>query len=106
MNWSKQGKKVLETLASLKDIDRDDMLEYVGLQERRTAWGTALSTVGIFCIGAIVGAGLGLAFAPKAGAELRNDLGERVRRRAGEIGIGEEHNAGYPNSSRGQVPIT
>ena len=106
MNWNKQGKKVLDTLAQLKDVDRDDVLEYVGLQERTSSWGTALSTIGIFCIGAIVGAGLGLAFAPKPGAELRNDLGERVRRKASEIGIGEENNAGYPNSTRSQVPIT
>ncbi len=106
MNWNKQGKKVLETLASIKDVDRDDVLEYVGLQQRQSAWSTALSTIGIFCVGAIVGAGLGLAFAPKAGAELRNDLGERVRRKAGELGIGEENSAGYPNSTRSQVPIT
>ena len=106
MNWNKQGKKLLGTLSSLKNVDRDDVLEYVGLQERTSAWSTALSTIGIFCVGAIVGAGLGLAFAPKAGTELRNELGERVRRKAGELGIGEENNAGYPNTTRSQVPIT
>jgi hypothetical protein len=103
MNWSKQSKKMLDALASVKDLDRGDILDYVGLQERPSAWNTALSTIGIFVLGGLVGAGLGLAFAPKSGEELRSDIGERVRRKAEEIPIGEER--GYPNS-RGQVPIT
>jgi hypothetical protein len=105
MNWQKQGKKVLEQLSALKDIDRDDVLDYVGLQEKNSAWGTALSTVGIFVLGALVGAGLGLAFAPKPGPELRNDLAERIRKKADELPMGGE-SQGYPNSSRSQVPIT
>ena len=105
MNWQKQGKKALEAIASLKDVDREDVLDYVGLQEKSSAWGTALSTIGIFTLGALVGAGLGLAFAPKPGAELRNEIGERVRRKAGELPIGDENNS-YPNSTRSQVPIT
>ncbi len=104
MNWQKQGKKVLETLASLKDVDREDVLDYMGLQEKPSVIGTTLSTIGIFALGCLVGAGLGLAFAPKAGAELRNELGERVRRKSSEMGIGEE--GGFPNSNRSQVPIT
>ena len=99
----KQAKKIL---ASLGDMDKDDWLEKVGLQERDSAWGTALSTIGIFTLGAIVGAGLGLAFAPKAGEDLRNEIGEKVRRKASELPLGDDNNQGYPNSSRSQVPIT
>ena len=103
MDYRKQGKKLIDML---RDIDKDDILGKVGLQERDSALGTALSTIGIFALGAIVGAGLGLAFAPKSGVEFRNEIGEKVRRRASELPIGEENNSGYPNSSRSQVPIT
>ena len=106
MNWKKQGNKVLEQLAALKGIDRDDVLDYVGLQEKSSAWGTAVSTVGIFVLGAMVGAGLGLAFAPKAGAELRNDVADRLRKKADELPLGSENGQGYSNSTRSQVPIT
>jgi hypothetical protein len=106
MNWSRQGKKVLDALSDLREVDRDDVLSAIGLQQRSSALGMALSTVGIFVLGALVGAGLGLAFAPKPGAELRNELGERVRRRSGELPIGQEDDSGYPSSTHSQVPIT
>lgn len=105
MNWQKQGKKVLEQLSTLKDIDRGDVLDYLGLEEKSSSWGTALSTVGIFVLGALVGAGLGLAFAPKPGTELRNEVAERIRKKAEELPIGGESQK-YPSSSRSQVPIT
>ena len=46
------------SLKDLKRLDRDDLLELVGL---------------------LVGAGLGLLLAPKPGSELRNDLRDRLR---------------------------
>lgn len=102
MNIKKQSLKILD---ALKDIDKDDVLEQLGLQERSSGVATAFGTIGVFALGCLVGAGLGLAFAPKAGTELRNDLSERVRRKASELPIGE--GAGdYPNSTRSQVPMT
>lgn len=106
MNWSKQGKKVIDQLTALKDMDRGDILDAVGLQEKSSGFGTAVSTVGIFVLGALVGAGLGLAFAPKAGTDLRNELSERIRRKAEELPIGHSDHQGYPTSTRSQVPIT
>jgi len=93
---SKQG---LKALKYLQDIDKDDILEALGLEERSSGWGTALGTVGIFALGCLVGAGIGLAFAPKSGEEFRNELGERMRRKADEMGVGEELN-------RSQMPVT
>ena len=72
MNIKRSG---LKALKYLQDIDRDDVLEALGLQERRSGVATTLGTIGIFALGCLVGAGIGLAFAPKSGDELRNELG-------------------------------
>ena len=93
----KQG---LKALKYLQDIDKDDVLEAIGLEERSSAWATALGTIGIFALGCLVGAGIGLAFAPKSGEDFRNELGDRMRKKADEIGVGQEF------SSRSQMPVT
>jgi hypothetical protein len=78
-------KKGLKALKYLRDIDKDDILEAIGLEERGNPWVAALGTFGIFALGCLVGAGLGLAFAPKSGEELRSELGDRMRRKAAEL---------------------
>jgi hypothetical protein len=106
MDWSRQGKRVLDQISSLRDVDRDDLLERLGLQERRSTFGIVASSFGIFCLGALIGVGFGIAFAPKPGADLRNELSDRLRRRAEELPRSSQ--GGYPNvSSRGgHVPLT
>ena len=96
MNIKRQG---LKALKYLKDIDRDDVLDAVGLQER-SPWSTAFGTIGIFALGALVGVGVGLAFAPKTGEELRGQIGDTVRRKANELAPMEDHSS-YPATSRG-----
>ena len=96
-DMKKQGIKALKYL---QDIDRDDVLGAVGLQDR-SPWGSALGSIGIFALGCLVGAGVGLAFAPKAGTEFRNDLGERIRKRADELKPVVEEYTGRP-----QMPVT
>ena len=93
-------KKGLKALKYLQDIDKDDVLEAIGLEERSSGWSTAMSTIGIFALGCLVGAGIGLAFAPKSGEDFRNELGDRMRKKADEMGVGEQ----FP--SRSQMPIT
>lgn len=65
-------------LKDLKKLDRDDLLDLVGLQRSSSNdWiAPALTALGV---GLLVGAGLGLLLAPKPGAELRNDLRDRLR---------------------------
>ncbi len=92
-------KKGLKALKYLQDIDRDDILEAIGLEERSSPWATAFGTLGIFALGCLVGAGIGLAFAPKSGEEFRNELGERMKRKADEMSMGSEYN-------RSQMPVT
>ena len=91
-------KKGLKALKYLQDIDKDDVLEALGLEERSSIWSSAFGTLGIFAIGCLVGAGIGLAFAPKSGEEFRSELGERMRKKAEEMG---EFQGG-----RSQMPVT
>jgi hypothetical protein len=101
MNIKKSG---LKALKYLQDIDRDDVLEAVGLQERHSAWATTFGSIGIFALGCLVGAGIGLAFAPKAGNELRTDIGEKVRRKAQDLQQNET--GAFGTTTRSQMPVT
>ena len=56
--------------AMRRTIDRDALLERLGL-ERRTPAGDFFTGLGLFSVGVLVGAGLGLMFAPKRGEEMR-----------------------------------
>jgi len=94
----KQG---LKAWKYLNDIDKDDVLEALGLEERTSPWVSTLGTIGIFALGCLVGAGIGLAFAPKSGEEFRNELGERMKRKADELGgVAQDY------ANRSQMPVT
>ena len=63
----------MKDLRDLKKLDRDDLLEVIGLQ-RRSSTDWILPTLGALGVGMLVGAGLGLLLAPKEGRLLREDL--------------------------------
>ena len=67
-------------LKDLRNFDKEDILEMMGLQTKSSMSAVVGGTVGIFAVGLLVGAGLGLLLAPKAGRELRDDLRDRFRR--------------------------
>jgi len=67
-------------LKELRNLDKDDILEMMGLQTKTSTGAWLAGTLGTFGIGLLVGAGLGLLMAPKAGRELREDLRDRLRR--------------------------
>jgi hypothetical protein len=94
----KQGLKYWKFL---NDIEKDDVLGLLGVEERTSPWATALGTIGIFTFGCLVGAAIGLAFAPKSGEEFRSELGERMKRKADELGAVAQDYAG-----RSQMPVT
>lgn len=66
-------------LRDLKKMDKDDVLELLGLETRKGPADWLLPTLGAFSVGMLVGAGLGLLMAPKPGAELRDDLRNRLQ---------------------------
>ncbi len=65
-------------IKDIRNLDRDDILRVIGLETRRTASDYILPALGLFGAGIVVGAGLGLLFAPKSGREIRGELTERV----------------------------
>ena len=67
-------------LKELRNFDKDDILEMMGLQTKSLDRRLVAGTLGTFGIGLLVGAGLGMLLAPKAGRELRDDLRDRFRR--------------------------
>lgn len=56
----------------------DELLNWIGLQQQRTASDVSFTMIGAFALGTVVGGALALLFAPKPGNELRHDLGERL----------------------------
>lgn len=77
---------ILRALPSKKDV-----ASAVGLEVRSSANSDTLTAFAIFGTGLILGAGLALLLAPKAGHELRHDITEKV----GEI-------AGHPHAQAPQ----
>ena len=67
-------------LKELRNLDKDDILEMMGLQTKSSTAAVLAGTLGTFAVGLLVGAGLGMLLAPKAGRELRDDLRDRFRR--------------------------
>jgi len=67
-------------LKDLRNLDKEDILEMMGLQSKSSTAAVVGGTLGIFAVGLLVGAGLGMLLAPKAGRELRDDLRDRFRR--------------------------
>lgn len=63
-----------------KAMDRETLLRRMGLEERSPT-GDFFTGLGLFAVGVLVGAGLGLMFAPKRGEEMRQTLNEAWRNR-------------------------
>jgi hypothetical protein len=59
-------------------LDADTILELVGLERKNSALGSLLPAIGLLMLGATVGAGLGLMFAPSSGRTLRQGVGGKL----------------------------
>ena len=68
--------KIEDILAALPS--REDIAGAIGLEARTSTTGDMLTAFGVFGTGMILGAGLGLLLAPKAGHEIRHDIAEKV----------------------------
>lgn len=77
----------------LKDVSGDQILEALGLEKSKGVVDYLAPALGIFGAGILVGVGLGMAFAPKTGRELREDIGRRVGEVRERMRPGAEHHA-------------
>ncbi|HZA50915.1 MAG TPA: YtxH domain-containing protein [Myxococcaceae bacterium] len=62
----------------ISGLEKDDILKLFGVEERRSTLDHLMPALGLFSVGLLVGAGIGLLLAPKAGRELREDLRSRI----------------------------
>lgn len=85
---------------NLRDMSKDDILNAIGLETRRSAADYVLPALGVFSAGLVVGAGLGLLFAPKSGREIRGAIRGRLREQAEKADA--EHGAG-PEAPQAQA---
>lgn len=86
MTW-KAAKKAAKWDTAKKMLDRwdrDDVLHRFGLEEHEPAkdWAGAL---GLFALGMLVGAGMGILFAPRSGTEVRSMVSEKIRKRGDDL---------------------
>ncbi|HEY5956391.1 MAG TPA: YtxH domain-containing protein [Polyangiaceae bacterium] len=71
---------VLGTQRAAKAVEgfgMDDLLSLVGVRRRPTPAQSIMPVVGLLSLGAALGAGLALLFAPSTGTELRQRISER-----------------------------
>lgn len=84
-------------------LDRDDLLKRIGLEER-SATGDFFSGLGLFSVGVLVGAGVGLMFAPRRGDEMRQNVKEAWRQRGGRSSGPDYQAMGAETASVPPVP--
>ena len=76
--------------ADITDLTKDDVLSAIGLATKRTVTARVLEVTGIFGAGLLIGIAAGILLAPKSGAGMREELGERLRGAAKRVaGRGE-----------------
>ena len=68
-------------LQDIRNMDKDDFLGLLGLESKHSFTNRLLGNLGTFGIGLLVGAGVALLLAPKAGSDLRQDLRAKLHRR-------------------------
>lgn len=82
---------------AMRGMDRDKLLARMGLEERNPA-GDLFGGLGVFALGILVGAGLGLLFAPRPGEETRTKVGEAWKnRRVGKDELRDLGSEGRPS---------
>jgi hypothetical protein len=67
-------------LSDISNMNKEDLLSTLGLSIKPTTSERLIGSLGLFGLGALVGAGVALLLAPSSGEDLRDGLGKRIRR--------------------------
>lgn len=67
------------TFDKIKDLEKDDLLNLLGLESRRTAVDYLAPGLALLGVGLLIGTGIGLLVAPRKGSELREDIAKRIQ---------------------------
>jgi len=74
-----------DMLKELRNLDKNDILNALGLESRRSSSDMVLPVLGIFTAGLITGLGAGLMLAPKSGQSLRDDARDMASDAQGQL---------------------
>lgn len=72
-------------IKDIKNLDKDQILELLGLESERSTTSSIVWTLGLVAIGAIAGAGVALLLAPQSGRELRETVGRKLKNAADDV---------------------
>ena len=78
MDWRKTLSQLNNQPSSSYDSGMGNMLDRLGYEPKRTSTDVILPAISIFSAGLVVGAALGVLFAPKRGDEIRGDIRHRL----------------------------
>lgn len=93
-------------LKHLRDMDKNDLLEALGLEEKRSTATMMLPMIGAAAAGIVIGAAVAFLLAPKAGREIREDLTGKLKDTATSLRDrlgkkGEDQSAATPSDMTG-----
>lgn len=72
-------------IKDIKNLDKDQILELLGLESERSTTSSILWSLGLVGVGAVVGAGVALLLAPQTGRELRETMGRKLKNAADDV---------------------
>lgn len=90
---------------TLKKLDRDELLDRLGLERKGSTAEQLVPALAIFGAGVLVGVGIGMIFAPRSGQELRGQLQSQLKRVEARVrgNGGEASAAATPSRPSGAV---
>jgi gas vesicle protein len=71
-------------IKDIKNLDKDEILEMLGLKERDTT-SSLFGSLGLLGVGLLVGAAVALFLTPQSGRDLRNSVGRKIKNSADDV---------------------
>jgi hypothetical protein len=92
-----------DMIKELRNLDKNDILNALGLETRRSNTDMVLPVLGIFTAGLLTGLGAGLMLAPKSGQSLRDDARDYAKDAQGQIKGKMDQARDYAKSTANKV---